>query len=314
MAVLLAIGLIALVMWQRSREANEREEFARTLAEEHARAERAQQQAATQQSSNATHSTQPSVSPQPSGPPMRSGASAETSQPTTSRVKPPPTTIAIPTTTVSSRGPATTPSTAASVPSVPASPFDGTWKIDSGMTRYQSTEEHLLQNGKFGTSAHPFPADGSFHKATGSANFDELSVRILDDHNVEVLQRKEGKETFASRYSVSADGDTLTENFVNNRNSVGGAVAGKRILRRVKPGPDGSHLISGSWRLEKVEGLSENALLFTIKSVPGGLSYRGPNGATYTAQFDGSEAPLTGSTRYSSVSLRRSNDRFFRRD
>jgi TPR repeat protein len=67
LAVLFVIGLIVVIVWQRSNEANE-EAYARSVAEEQARAERAQKRGESQQSSTTTQSSQPSSPPEESKP------------------------------------------------------------------------------------------------------------------------------------------------------------------------------------------------------------------------------------------------------
>jgi TPR repeat protein len=84
LAVLLVIGLIVLVIWQRSNEAAEREDYARGMAEVQARADRAQKQAEGRQPSTAAPSTQtsapagnrPPVEPPPQTATTTSGALA----------------------------------------------------------------------------------------------------------------------------------------------------------------------------------------------------------------------------------------------
>jgi len=82
-------------------------------------------------------------------------------------------------------------------------------------------------------------------------------------------------------------------------------VTGKGEETRVAKGPAGSHAISGSWRVTKIDSVSDNGLSFTYKVEGDSLTMTTPTGQSYTAKLDGTEAPYKGDPGTSSVSVKR---------
>jgi hypothetical protein len=68
-------------------------------------------------------------------------------------------------------------------------------------------------------------------------------------------------------------------------------------------------MISGSWRAEKLQDMTDNGLTFTFKSNGDELTYSTPTGQSYTAKVNGGEAPYKGDPGTTSVSLKQVNDR-----
>jgi hypothetical protein len=86
-------------------------------------------------------------------------------------------------------------------------------------------------------------------------------------------------------------------------------VSGTDHLKRVAKGPAGSSAISGSWRDEKADVATADALIFTFKSeAADSLSYSTPTGQSYTAKLDSTDAPYAGDPGTTSVSLKRIGD------
>ena len=73
---------------------------------------------------------------------------------------------------------------------------------------------------------------------------------------------------------------------------------------RVSNGPDGSHLISGTWQENPTESLSENAQSFTFRVDGDMLTMSSPLGDSFTAKMDGTEAPVKGDRGVDQVSIR----------
>ncbi len=80
------------------------------------------------------------------------------------------------------------------------------------------------------------------------------------------------------------------------------------MLSLVSPGAAGSHAISGSWREVKREDVSEDALVFTLKGMPDGLSMNSGTGESYEAKFDGKEYPMKGGRADRTVSRNKVDD------
>jgi len=74
---------------------------------------------------------------------------------------------------------------------------------------------------------------------------------------------------------------------------------------RVAKGPAGSHAISGSWRMSKMDTLSENGLSVTFKVSGDTLTMSNQTGQSYTAKLDGTEAPYKGDPGTTSVSVKK---------
>jgi hypothetical protein len=193
---------------------------------------------------------------------------------------------------------------------VAQSPFDGTWKLDSDTAQIQAKPEiYSLKNGKYVCSACDPPlhlkADGNDKKITGDACFDTVNVRVIDDRTVEETYKKNGATVQTSRMTVSFDGQTATMDWSERCNAKGDLVTIRRIMTRVAQGPPGAHSVSGSWRLIKRVGASNNALTAILKLEGGTFSFMDPAGQGYIAKLDGTETPTCGELGNNTVSVRR---------
>ena len=188
------------------------------------------------------------------------------------------------------------------------SPFDGTWKLDMDKTVFSKKPDVLLlQNGMFECKTCTPPiavkADGTDQAVTGHPYFDTVAVKVVSDREIEDTRKKDGK--VVSTATISADGDTLTSTFSDSSNTNGGPpVTGKAEATRVAKGPAGSHAISGSWQTTKVEGLSDNATVWTYKVNDDEITMTSPAGQTYTAKLNGADAPMKGDPGTTSVSVK----------
>jgi hypothetical protein len=188
------------------------------------------------------------------------------------------------------------------------SPFDGTWKWDPSSVQWpEKPDVFLLQNGMYECKSCVPPvnikADGSDQKVTGDPYSDTLSVKVIDDHNIESTSKKNGKVVSTAKMSVSADGDTLTVNWIDSGEPSGGTQTGTNTEKRVAKGPAGGILISGSWRTEK-EDASAGALTWTYKINGNELAMTTTIGQSYTAKLDGTDAPFNGDPGITSISVK----------
>jgi hypothetical protein len=188
------------------------------------------------------------------------------------------------------------------------SPLNGTWKMDTSTIQYpQKPDEYLLQNGVYEckTCAPPvsIKADGTDQKVTGHPYYDTMSVKAIDDHNVESTTKKDGKVVGTEKDSVSSDGNTLTVNWTYSGNPTGGTQAGSYTAKRVAKGPGGANMISGSWRGEKEED-SAAAITWTYNVDGDELAMTTPTGQSYTAKLGGPDAPFKGDPGTTSVSVK----------
>src|SRR6202142_3558262 len=172
------------------------------------------------------------------------------------------------------------------------SPFDGTWmtKLDTAQFP-KKPSSFLLEKGTYECSScvpkFKVKADGTDQKVTGHPYYDTVMVKVVDDRTVETTEKKDGKTMFTGTDMVSSDGKTLTTKFTDQ--SEDKPVTGEVTLTRVSKGPAGSHAVSGSWRMAKVNTVSENGLTVTFQGTEDGLKMSDPNGESYDAKFDGKD-------------------------
>jgi hypothetical protein len=69
-------------------------------------------------------------------------------------------------------------------------------------------------------------------------------------------------------------------------------------------GPAGSHAASGSWRMAKIESLSDNGIVWSYKVTGDEITMTAPTGQTYTAKLNGPEAPMKGDPGVTTVSVK----------
>lgn len=188
------------------------------------------------------------------------------------------------------------------------SPFDGTWmtKLDTAQFP-QKPDRFTLNKGMYECwTCIPevkVKADGTDQKVTGHAYYDTIAVRVVDDHTVEITRKKDGKVMFVNNDIVSADGNSMTSKF--NDTSEQKPVTGEMTFTKIGKGPVGSHPLSGSWRVAKVNSVSDNGLTLTFKATADGLQMSDTNGASYDAKFDGKEVPMSGDPGNTMISLKR---------
>jgi hypothetical protein len=177
-----------------------------------------------------------------------------------------------------------------------ADAINGTWKTDLASVKVEAKPDQLLlQGGQFSCPTCTPPlmvaADGAFH-AVNRPFADHMSIKIDDDHNVTRTAQKGGKTTGVAKYSVSADGNTLTINFNNTSGSK--AVTGSLTETRVAPAPAGAHAISGSWQQNKFNNISEEGLTVSFNLEGDTLHMSAPTGQSYDAKLGGPDVPIKG--------------------
>ena len=99
----------------------------------------------------------------------------------------------------------------------------------------------------------------------GFRYYDSVSIKVVDDRTIEEVDQKNGKTVATSKTWVSSDGNTMMFEFSDSSATNADPVTGKGSETRVSKGPAGSHAISGSWRMAKMESLSENGLVITYR-------------------------------------------------
>jgi hypothetical protein len=177
-----------------------------------------------------------------------------------------------------------------------ADPINGTWKTDLASIKVEARpDQFLLKDGQFScpTCTPPIAvaADGAFHPVD-RPYADHMSVKVDDDHNVTRTNQKGGKTTFQQKFSVSADGNTLTSTF--NDTSGTKPVTGTFVETRAAPAPAGAHVMSGSWKAKPPSNISDEGLTVTFAADNDMLHLSTPSGQSYDAKLDGTETPIKG--------------------
>jgi hypothetical protein len=190
-----------------------------------------------------------------------------------------------------------------------AGPLDGTWVGDVAGTSIEGKPDvYLLQNGVYTCDAcYPqlkIPADGKSHKVTGHSYYDEASATIVSPQTLEVKLTLAGKKSADRTLTVSADGNTMTEDFIDYTGPK--PAPAKFVNKRVKAGPAGAHAISGSWQQDpKSSTMSADLITVTYKETADGLKMSAPTGLSYDAKFDGKEYLTAGDPGKTMVTLER---------
>jgi hypothetical protein len=188
------------------------------------------------------------------------------------------------------------------VPLPAQSPFDGTWIIDSNtMQLPQKPAMYLLAKGKFRWSGMEIKSDGNDQKVPETGYWDTISVRVVDDHTVEIISKKAGKTMFTEVDTVSPDGGTLVQ--VVKDTTEAQAVTIETLSKRVEQAPAGSHALSGSWQAYKVSR-SKTGSTITYRCTAGGFSAETPFGEKFDARFDGKDYLVEDDPAHSTVSVK----------
>ena len=188
----------------------------------------------------------------------------------------------------------------------------GTWKADLSTVQMDNKPDvFLLKDGTYSCSTCTPPltvaADGKFHPVTGRPYADAISVKVDDDHTVTRTSQKGGKETGSATMKVSADGKTLTVDWKDSSTPNTPPVTGEATETRVAAAPAGAHAISGSWKTDKINNVSEDALTTTY-TLNGDMLTMKSAGQTYTAKLGGPEVPVQGDIGGTTVTVEKVGD------
>lgn len=188
--------------------------------------------------------------------------------------------------------------------------FDGTWKVDMSKVDWSKKPDvYLLDKGMYSckTCVPPYTikADGSDQAVTGHPYVDTIAIKVVSDHEIQETDKKGGKVVGTSTTTISADGKTSNWTFTDASDTNGGPpVTGKGESVLVLKGPAGSHAASGSWRISKMENLSDNAIVWSWKVSGSNITMTSKTGQSYTAMTDGMDAPMKGDPGVTSVSVK----------
>ncbi len=199
-------------------------------------------------------------------------------------------------------------------PASAKSPFDGVWKLDPENAEVSTRVYDIsLQDGVYAcrTCRPPWsvPADGAFHPVRGQ-DFDETSVRVVDEHTVVFTRRKNGRGVYQAVDSISGDGKYLAFSWTEFTGA-GKAITGTGSWIRVSPAPQGSHAITGTWRELRPDTMSDNTLTFVIRIDGDLLTMTYGTGESYAATFGGPAVAIAGAPSGAAVAVRKISDTSF---
>jgi hypothetical protein len=188
-----------------------------------------------------------------------------------------------------------------------ASALDGTWKTKADSLQVSGTPNaYEISQGMYRcTSCVPqinIKADGTNQSVTGHDYYDTVTIRIVNNNSVERTSKKGDKIVWTNAAIVSADGKTLTENWVDYTGVQ--PAKGTTTSRRLTAGPAGSHALSGTWQQDSFSGGSDSLVTIKYQSTADGLKMEW-NGQSYDAKFDGKEYLTKNDPGNTMVSLKR---------
>ena len=144
-------------------------------------------------------------------------------------------------------------------------------------------------------------ADGRDHKVAQTSYWDTVSVRVVDEHTIEIIAKKSGKTMFTELDTISPDGVTLTQLVKDTTEAE--TVTSETLSRRLAKGAAGSHVISGSWQAYKTNR-SKNGSIIKYKCTANGFSAETPLGEKFDAKFDGKDYPVEDDPGHTMVSAK----------
>lgn len=198
-----------------------------------------------------------------------------------------------------------------------ATGIDGTWLADVATAKFDSKpDETLLKDGTYSCSTCNPPltvkADGEFHPVAGRPYADSIAVKIDSDSKVTQTSKKDGRVVETTTFTTSPDGKMLTIEFSDTSVEGGPPVTGKLTQTRVGDAPAGAHAISGKWKTDKYDNVSAEGLTVAYRLEGDTLHMTSPDGTSYDAKLDGTDAPVKGDVAGTMVSVTKTGDNAYR--
>ena len=192
-----------------------------------------------------------------------------------------------------------------------AEAFDGTWKADLASAEFEDQPDvYLLRDGQYQCSSCNPPlttaADGKFHAVADRPYFDSMAVTVVDDRTVKFERKKGDRDVGSSSWQVSPDGKTLNVEFVDKTAAT--PVTGKGTSTRVAAAPAGAHAVSGSWKANRLDTLSDEALTSSYDVEGDTIRYKSGEGLSYEAKVGGPDVPVQGDPSGLVVAVTRPSD------
>ncbi|MEQ1518208.1 MAG: hypothetical protein ABL931_17140 [Usitatibacteraceae bacterium] len=187
--------------------------------------------------------------------------------------------------------------------------FDGTWKTDVKTIDFPAKPViYVFKDGMYEcktcATKYLVKADGKDQKVEGDPYLDTLSVKIVDKNHVEMVGKKGGKVMSRDKFAVSTDGNSMQREYANSSAVNAEVIKGVTSYARTAYDKTAPSQMSGSWKPQKAEKVSDNGLLVTYKSEGATMNMSTPTGESYSAKTDGTDAPLKGDPGANTVSVK----------
>ena len=187
--------------------------------------------------------------------------------------------------------------------------FDGTWKTDIKTIDYPAKPVTFdIKGGMYECKTCAFKAvvkaDGKDQKIIGNPYADSMAVKIIDEFHVEVTSKKAGKVVSQNKFAVSTDKNSMLRESTNNSPNNAEVVKGVTSYARVAYDKTGTNQLSGSWRAQKADKITDNGLKVTYQSEGAMMNMSQPTGELYSAKTDGTDTPYKGDPGVTSVSVK----------
>lgn len=185
----------------------------------------------------------------------------------------------------------------------------GTWVIDvDSATAENDNSKISLVDGEF-TCESCIPqftvtADGEW-QPSDSPGVDDRMVEIVDEFTIKTSGREDGEVFGTSTWTVSEDGQSMTQSFVNLDGEE--TVEGSRTFTRVGDATEGAHAITGDWQPGAFSGVSDAALTFTY-AVDGDTVTLTNNEGGYTATLGGEPVQMVNDTTGGMITVEQLSD------
>ena len=178
-------------------------------------------------------------------------------------------------------------------------PFAGTWRVDPQHTTFelQSTLMLELAHGIYRRTScaveDQVAADGALHPLTDDPYYDAMSVSIVDDRTVDIVQQLKGREIWRGRYTIAEDLRSMKLDYRDARAAV--PVSGSIAYEREGAPDTGTHSLSGSWKPTKMLDLSESGRTYVFSDKEHGLTMHASDGRSFDVNYGGgNNEPLLG--------------------
>jgi hypothetical protein len=185
--------------------------------------------------------------------------------------------------------------------SMASTPFAGTWIVDPQLTEFSSmlpfglSIEHGIYKRTSCAVSDEVRADGAEHAVTGDPLVDAMSVHIVDERTVDVVQQAKGVVIWRGWYGVARDQRSMTLRFEDDR--AARSVTGSILFERLGEPGSGMHALTGSWRASRMLDLSTSGRTLTFEDTDNGLIMNASDGRSFNNIFGdrgGETAPLHG--------------------